>query len=165
VTFKKEDASVTKGFSRPRKLQAEVFTVETGNGKMYVTISSSDGYPIEVFLQVGKSGQVLNTFSEALGRVVSIALQNGVALEDITKTLININSDKPVWFRFEETDAKPSQILSVPDGLAKLLNRYYLEKPKLPQASCSGEVCPLCGQSTLQMVEGCKSCNCGFSEC
>jgi len=165
VTFKKEDASVTKGFSRPRKLQAEVFTVETGNGKMYVTISSADGRPIELFLQVGKSGQVLNTFSEALGRVISIALQNGVALEDIIKTLININSDKPVWFRFEETDAKPSQILSVPDGLAQLLQRYYLNKPSLPQTSCIGEVCPLCGQSTLQMVEGCKSCPCGFSEC
>lgn len=165
VTFKKEDASITKGFSRPRKLQAEVYTVETGNGKMYVTVSSSDGIPIEVFLQVGKSGQVLNTFSEALGRVISIALQNGVALEDLIKTLININSDKPVWFRFEETDAKPSQILSVPDGLAQLLQRYYLQKPTLPQASCSGEVCPLCGQSTLQMIEGCKTCQCGFSEC
>ena len=166
VTFKKEDVSVTTGFHRPRKLQAEVFTVDTGNGKMYVTISSSNGIPIEVFLQVGKSGQVLNTFSEALGRVVSIALQNGVALEDIIKTLININSDKPVWFRFEEIDAKPVQILSVPDGLAKLLQRYYIDQQPLPaQVTCAGELCPLCGQDSVQMIEGCKTCQCGFSEC
>jgi len=166
VTFKKDDVlSTVKEFSRPRKLQAEVYTVETGNGKMYVTVSSSNGRPIEVFLQVGKSGQVLNTFSEALGRVISIALQNGVSLEDIVKTLININSDKPVWFRFEETDAKPTQILSVPDGLAQLLQRYYLNRPTLPKSSCLGEICPVCGQTTLQMIEGCKSCPCGFSEC
>jgi ribonucleoside-diphosphate reductase alpha chain len=166
VTFKKEDISVTTGFSRPRKLQAEVFTVDTGNGKMYVTISSSNGIPIEVFLQVGKSGQVLNTFSEALGRVVSIALQNKVSLEDIIKTLININSDKPVWFRFEETDSKPVQILSVPDGLAKLLQRYYIDQQPLPaQITCAGELCPLCGQDSVQMIEGCKTCQCGYSEC
>jgi ribonucleoside-diphosphate reductase alpha chain len=165
VTFKKEDASVTTGFSRPRKLQAEVFTVDTGNGKMYVTVSSSNGEPIEIFLQIGKSGQVLNTFSEALGRVVSIALQNGVALDDIVKTLININSDKPVWFRFEDTDAKPSQILSAPDGLAQLLDRYYLRKEPVEQAEYTGIACPRCGQNTLQMIEGCKSCSCGFSEC
>jgi len=165
VTFKKEDVSVTTGFFRPRKLQAEVFTVDTGNGKMYVTISSSNGIPIEVFLQVGKSGQVLNTFSEALGRVVSIALQNGVALEDIIKTLININSDKPVWFRFEETDSKPVQILSVPDGLAQLLQRYYVNQQPQAQLTCAGELCPLCGQNTIQMIEGCKTCQCGFSEC
>jgi ribonucleoside-diphosphate reductase alpha chain len=165
VTFKKEDISVTTGFSRPRKLQAEVFTVDTGNGKMYVTISSSNGIPIEVFLQVGKSGQVLNTFSEALGRVVSIALQNKVSLEDIIKTLININSDKPVWFRFEETDSKPVQILSVPDGLAKLLQRYYIDQPQPAQVTCAGELCPLCGQDSVQMIEGCKTCQCGFSEC
>jgi ribonucleotide reductase alpha subunit len=166
VTFKKEDISITTGFDRPRKLQAEVFTVDTGNGKMYVTVSSSNGIPIEVFLQVGKSGQVLNTFSEALGRVVSIALQNGVALEDIIKTLININSDKPVWFRFEEIDAKPVQILSVPDGLAKLLQRYYIDQQPLPaQITCAGDLCPLCGQNSVQMIEGCKTCQCGFSEC
>jgi ribonucleoside-diphosphate reductase alpha chain len=165
VTFKKEDVSVTTGFFRPRKLQAEVFTVDTGNGKMYVTISSSNGVPIEVFLQVGKSGQVLNTFSEALGRVVSIALQNGVSLEDIIKTLININSDKPVWFRFEETDSKPVQILSVPDGLAQLLQRYYVNQQPQAQVTCAGELCPLCGQNTIQMIEGCKTCQCGFSEC
>jgi len=165
VTFKKEDVSVTKGFSRPRKLQAEVFTVDTGNGKMYVTVSSSNGEPIEIFLQIGKSGQVLNTFSEALGRVVSIALQNGVSLEDIVKTLININSDKPVWFRFEETDAKPSQILSAPDGLAQLLSKYYLNTESTGQAVVTGNTCPKCGQNTLQMIEGCKSCPCNFSEC
>ncbi len=166
VTFKKEDVSITTGFSRPRKLQAEVFTVDTGNGKMYVTISASNGMPIEVFLQVGKSGQVLNTFSEALGRVVSIALQNGVALEDIVKTLININSDKPVWFRFEEIDAKPVQILSVPAGLAKLLQRYYIDQqPQPAQVTCAGELCPLCGQDSVQMIEGCKTCQCGYSEC
>jgi ribonucleoside-diphosphate reductase alpha chain len=166
VTFKKEDVSVTTGFARPRKLQAEVFTVDTGNGKMYVTISSSNNEPIEIFLQVGKSGQVLNTFSEALGRVVSIALQNKVALEDIIKTLININSDKPVWFRFEETDAKPVQILSVPDGLAKLLQRYYIDQqPQPAQITCAGELCPLCGQDSVQMIEGCKTCQCGYSEC
>ena len=131
---------------------------------MYVTICDYNGKPLEIFIHIGKSGQMVNTFTEALGRVISIAFQNGVPVEQISKTLININSDKVNWFRFEESDKKPDQILSIPDGIAKLLNRYYTGMNKY-EGELECEICPECGES-LNATEGCYSCtSCGYSKC
>lgn len=161
IKFRRESET----FKRPTRLKAETFTLDTGNGKMYVTVSSTGTNPVEVFIQIGKSGQVLNTFSEALGRTISIALQNNVPLTSIIKTLMGINSDKPTWSRLDENDMKPVQILSVPDGLAQLLERYYLNDGKNGSEHI-GEICPKCNQKSLMNIEGCSTClNCGFSKC
>lgn len=164
ITFTKENKIITE-FERPSKLNAEVFTIDTGNGKMYVTVSTIEGKPIEIFLHIGKSGQLLSNFSEALGRTISIALQHGVPVESIVRTLLGINSDHPTWYRFEESDIKPSQILSVPDGIAQLLDRYYIKNEK-DDTPFMGDICPSCQRSTLLMIEGCKTCtNCAYSAC
>jgi ribonucleoside-diphosphate reductase alpha chain len=154
-----------KEFKRPNRMNSDTFTVETGNGKMYVTISDDDGHPLEVFLFLGKSGQILNTFSEALGRVLSLALQNGVPVGALTKTLRGINCDTIAWHRFEDNDERPTQILSIPDGIAKLLDRYYLgQKERHTNGTISGEICPKCGLN-MKATEGCFACICGHSKC
>jgi ribonucleoside-diphosphate reductase alpha chain len=133
---------------------------------MYVTVSDDDGKPVEVFLNLGKSGQILNTFTEGIGRVISLALQQNVSLEKVTKTLSGINSDTIAWHRFEDTDARPAQILSIPDGIAKLLDKYYLNKDVAPETNGhdSSEICSKCGQMMVA-TEGCFSCSCGYSKC
>ena len=150
-------------FIRPSKLSADVFKIGTGNGTLYTTVSSSNGKPMELFLQIGKSGQVMNTLSEAVGRLTSVALQGGVPVKSIVKTLIGINSDKPVWNRIDENDLKPTQILSIPDGLAQLLDRYYSDNAFNGKSS-EAEKCPECGMS-IMMIEGCSTCTCGYSKC
>jgi ribonucleoside-diphosphate reductase alpha chain len=163
ITFKEEKENI-KFFSRPGKLSSNTFKIETGNGTMYITISDYNGKPLEVFMHLGKSGQVWNTFAEGLGRIISIALQKGVEVKEIVKTLININSDRPVWFRFEETDKKPEQILSIPDAIAKVLKRYYLNEKHIVH-ELSDVVCEKCGEKMLP-YEGCFNClNCGNSKC
>jgi len=166
ITFSnKEKTEVVSNFKRPTKLLAVRHEVETGNGKMYVTVSSHNGKPVEIFLSMGKSGQLFNTFCEALGRTLSIALQHGTPVAAIIKTLDGINSDRPNWFRFEETDKKPTQILSIPDAIAKLLKRYYVDI-KEAEVSDSGDLCPKCGLYTVVMIEGCSTCTaCGESKC
>jgi ribonucleoside-diphosphate reductase alpha chain len=161
VTFSKEKK---KGpFERPKTLDSKTHVVETGNGKMYVTVSHYKGKPLELFIFLGKSGQILNTLSEAMGRVISIGLQQGVPVEEITKTLININSDKMVWYRFEDTDQRPTQILSIPDGVAKLLDRYYTGVKY--NGELGGEICEKCG-NFMTAMEGCFNCPaCGHSKC
>lgn len=167
ITFtNKEKTVVASNFDRPSKLQANVHIIETGNGKMYVTVSTHNGRAVEIFLSMGKSGQLFNTFCEALGRTVSIALQHGTPLEAIIKTLEGINSDRPTWFRFEETDKKPSQILSIPDAIAQLLERYYKAGEKDVELDTNGELCQKCGRYTVVMIEGCSTCTaCGESKC
>ena len=115
---------------------------------------------------MGKSGQLFNVFSEALGRIMSISLQHGVPVDVIVKTMIGINSDRPVWFRFDDSDKKPEQILSMPDGLAKLLQRYYSNSNKKEISDNQGELCTKCGTYSVRMVEGCQVCsNCDESKC
>jgi len=163
VTFKKEDKVVlSKEFNRPNRLNAEVIKLDTGNGTMYVTISSIEGKPVELFVSMGKSGQVMNTLCESLGRMVSISLQNGVPVKSIVKTLQGINSDSPVWVRLEDTDKKPSQILSIPDGIAQILDRFYGDC--FYNGGDPNKKCPKCG-GTVMMIEGCMTCNCGYSKC
>ncbi len=163
VTFKEEEKTGMLPFDRPNVLDSKTHIVETGNGKMYITVSHYEGKPVEIFFNLGKSGQILNTLTEALGRIISIGLQSGVPVEEITKTLININSDKMVWWRFEPTDKKPTQILSIPDGVAKLIDRYY--SGMRYKGELSGEICDKCGNSMTAM-EGCFNCPaCGHSKC
>jgi ribonucleoside-diphosphate reductase alpha chain len=162
VTFT-EEKKKHEEFDRPKVLDAKTHVVETGNGKMYVTVSHHKGKPLEIFIFLGKSGQILNTLTEAMGRVISIGLQQGVPVEEITKTLININSDKMVWYRFEDTDQRPTQILSIPDGVAKLLDRYYTGVRY--NGELGGEICEKCG-NFMTAMEGCFNCPaCGHSKC
>lgn len=165
IDFSSKDDNKSHEFNRPRKLTADTHVLETGNGKIYVIVSKHNNKPVEVFMNMGKSGQTFNVFSEALGRVMSIALQHGVPLEDITKTMIGINSDRPHWFRFEETDIKPAQILSIPDGIAQLLERHYLNKRTINDPDLY-EMCTKCGSYSLIYSEGCQVCQaCGESKC
>jgi ribonucleotide reductase alpha subunit len=166
ITFSKNGTEVKSNFSRPNKLVADTHVLETGNGKMYVIVSKHNGKPVEIFMNMGKSGQLFNVFTESLGRVISIALQHGVPMEEIIKTMIGINSDRPTWFRFDETDQKPVQILSIPDGIAKLLQRFYTNDIKDDNIDGLYELCPKCGTYSLVIIEGCKVCqNCGESAC
>jgi ribonucleoside-diphosphate reductase alpha chain len=166
VTFTKTPEGDKKViFNRPTKLTANVHTVETGNGKLYITVSAYNGKPVEVFMNMGKSGQTFNVFSEALGRTISIALQQGVSVDDLIATLSGINSDRVAWYRFEETDKKPTQILSIPDALAKLLQRYYTGKTET-ESTGTGSLCDKCGTYSVMKIEGCAVCqNCGESRC
>ena len=178
VTFRKEqgdgvvdihEAIKNLKIERPKRLSGETHTLDTGDGKMYVTVNSTKEKPIELFVEVGKAGQSMKVMSEAMGRVVSIALQHRVPIDEIVKTLKGLDSSNSVWYRFEEHDAKPSQILSIPDGVAQLLDRFYINTDKdnlefLNGSSLSS--CPKCGSKAYLEVEGCGVCQiCGHSTC
>jgi len=178
VTFRKEEGKPVEDIHqvlanlkipRPKRLSGETHTVETGNGKMYVTINSANRKPVEVFIEVGKAGQTMKVMSEALGRIVSIALQHRVPVDEVIKTLKGLDSSSPVWYRFEDDDHKPVQIFSIPDGLAQLLERYYINIDKDNLEFLNGSslsACIKCGIRAYLETEGCGVCqNCGFSNC
>ncbi|MCL2389907.1 MAG: vitamin B12-dependent ribonucleotide reductase [Endomicrobia bacterium] len=175
--------------TRPKKTMGFTFLMHTGCGKMYVTINEDEQGACELFTQLGKSGGCTSSQSEAVARMISLALRSGVNQQDIINQLKGIRCPSP-------TLAEGGAILSCADAVAKALEAYAKEKqtPALfteevinsepyapveensrPSASYSSDIknnfsgscpqCPECGEM-LTFSEGCVVCrDCGYSKC
>jgi len=145
-------------FDRPARLtgftDAVKLTLPTGEKRgFYVTVNKQDGLPVEVFITSGKAGDEANADSEALGRVVSIALQYGVPASALVKTLRGINGG--MYGTYEGR-----LVASRADLIAVALETAGAENVLL-----RGQGCPDCG-APLRFEEGCMKCeSCGYSKC
>ena len=145
-------------FDRPSRLtgftDAVKLTLPTGEKRgFYVTVNKQDGLPVEVFITSGKAGDEANADSEALGRVVSIALQYGVPAEALVKTLRGINGG--MYGTYEgRLVASRADLIAV-----------ALETAGVENVLQRGQGCPDCG-APLRFEEGCMKCeSCGYSKC
>ena len=103
---------------RPDSLSGVTQRVETGYGKLYVTINEDEaGRPFELFANIGHSGGYTNSFTEALAKVISTALRSGVDPEEVVDELQGTRSPKVAWDKGE-------QIQSIPDAIGTALRRY-----------------------------------------
>ncbi len=103
---------------RPDTLSGVTQRVETGYGKLYVTVNEDDdGKPFELFANIGHSGGYTNSFTEALAKVISTALRSGVDPVEIVDELHGTRSPKVAWDKGE-------QIQSIPDAIGTALRRY-----------------------------------------
>jgi ribonucleoside-diphosphate reductase alpha chain len=145
---------------RPETLHGITNKIKTGFGNLYVTtINTHNGRPFEVFAQIGKSGYDTMADTEAICRMVSLALRSGVDVEDIIEQLRGIGGDSPVF-------GSGGLIRSVPDAIAKVLHRHFGNGQKLKaQTDLSILNCPDCN-GKLKTESGCIVCpDCGFSRC
>jgi len=157
-----EFLKVTK--ERPETLEGFTTRMKTGMGNLYVTVTEYNCQPFEVFATIGKSGRSTTAKTEAIGRLVSLALRSGVSVEKIVNQLKGIGGEHPV---FQEGGL----VLSIPDAISRILEKRYLSedaayrKKKKFENSLRGEICPDCGQ-TISFEEGCMTCHfCGFTKC
>jgi len=182
----RERGDVTQGVTR---------RVRTGCGNLYVTINEDETGPVEIFSQMGKAGGCAASQSEAISRLVSLALRSHIAPEAIVRELMGISCHRIVW-------QGGSRILSCADAIGRTLEWYIHRNgdalplqaidailPVEPEAgedrsedlphhgSAStrreGDVmenlagaCPSCG-GPLKYESGCVACalDCGYSEC
>lgn len=144
---------------RPDVVQGFTQKVQTGLGTMYLTVNEVDGQPFEVFATIGKSGRSITAKAEAIGRLVSLALRSGVAVNDIIGQIKGIGGEHPV-FRGK------GLLLSIPDAIAWVLEKRYLKNaPQKPQLDIEPQRCPECDEMLL-FQEGCLICPaCGYSKC
>jgi ribonucleoside-diphosphate reductase alpha chain len=147
---------------RPDTLEGFTTKMVTGMGNLYVTVTEYEGKPFEVFATIGKSGKSTTAKTEAIGRLVSLALRSGVPVEKIIEQLKGICGEHPVF-------SKDGLVLSIPDAISRVLEkRYVKDKPARGhkyENSLLGETCPECGQ-TISFEEGCMTCHfCGFTKC
>ncbi|HKK28575.1 MAG TPA: vitamin B12-dependent ribonucleotide reductase [Gemmatimonadota bacterium] len=107
---------------RPDVLTGRTRKIESPLGTMYVTINEDQqGRPFEVFVALGKAGGAAMADAEAIGRLISLALRSGVPLRQLHKQLRGISSDRAVGFG-------DKKVLSSPDAIAQILERYLEEK-------------------------------------
>jgi len=158
LTFDGDSEKAVKIVPRPRPRMTKGLTerIQTGCGKLYVTVNSDGEGVCEVFAQMGKTGGCASSQIEAAGRLVSLALRSGIQPDAIIKQLIGIRCPSPSW-------QNGKMVLSCPDAMAQVLKHItrstYDEKEALPSA------CPECG-ATMAHEEGCLICHeCGFSKC
>nr|WP_198004834.1 vitamin B12-dependent ribonucleotide reductase [Rubrobacter xylanophilus] len=145
---------------RPRTLSGVTKKIRTGHGPLYVTMNDDEFGPRECFIVLGKPGGTASAFSDALGRMISLALKHGATPAEISHQLKGIQDGHPAG-------VGPNAVLSVPDGVAKAMAEHYLveeedaEARELPIIGA----CPDCG-SGLTRQEGCVVCHsCGYSKC
>lgn len=181
---------VKKERTRPKRVIGSTLLMHTGCGKMYVTINEDSEGVFEVFTQLGKSGGCTATQSEAIARLISLALRSRVETSRIIEQLKGIRCPSP-------TLTEGGAILSCPDAIAKALESYISEKEmpnlfndskssnstssaaktekkvetKVYKTKASGNSegtcpqCPECGEM-LEFAEGCVVCkSCGYSKC
>jgi ribonucleoside-diphosphate reductase alpha chain len=184
-----ELAEEKKPRKRPAFTQGVTQKIPTGCGNLYITINEDEEGICEVFSTMGKSGGCASSQSEAVSRMVSLALRSGVAIDAIVKQVKGIRCPSPAW-------GEGGNILSCPDAIARALERYLKDHrnarrsegkeasaeteavlPTVPYVSSdctSGDntnhlglcpECPDCG-GLLEFGEGCAVCRgCGFSKC
>ena len=112
---------------RPAVLKGHTRQIESPLGTMYVTINEDDqGRPFEVFVALGKTGGAAMADAEAIGRLCSLALRSGISLRDVHKQLRGISSDRAVGLG-------ASKVLSGPDAIAQVIERYLEEKEGIQQ--------------------------------
>ncbi len=166
---------------RPELTRGVTRRVRTGCGNLYVTINEDEHGPVEIFSQMGKAGGCAASQSEAISRMVSLALRSHVHPLEIASELKGISCHRLAW-------QNGTRILSCADAMGKALewhlkngdtdNDERLENEpdttivakensgSLPLINNLAGACPFCG-GPLKYESGCVSCalECGYSEC
>ncbi len=131
----------------------------------FITVNSdAAGAPREVFIVSGKAGDEANGDSEALGRVVSIALQYGVPAGALVSTLRGISGGMFGTYQGRIVTSK-ADLIAV--ALETAVPGAEVEAPKVVAARQAEGACPHCG-GEMRMAEGCQTCTnpaCGWSRC
>ncbi len=158
---REQEGFMTAVKERPETLQGFTTKMVTGLGTLYVTVTEYEGRPFEVFATIGKSGGSTTAKTEAIGRLVSLALRSGVRVEKIIDQLKGIGGEHPVF-------QKGGLVLSIPDAISRVLEKRYMQDnhhTSKNKKSLLGETCPECGE-TISFEEGCMTCHfCGFTKC
>jgi len=182
-------------FRRPRDraliTKGATLKMKTGCGNLYVTINEDEEGLFEVFATMGKAGGCAASQSEAISRLVSLALRSRIDSKAIIRQLKGIRCPNPTLWT-------GGPIYSCPDAIGKAMERYLQSKEERaplgetktiesfgesqgrnpgPNNALNslhvreGEntwmmgICPDCG-SPLFYEEGCAVCRiCAFSKC
>jgi len=160
---------------RPSRVTGPCYKVKTNDGPLYVDIHFNNEEEIcEMMLQLGDGfTDTEKGLANWCARIISKALQYGMPYDEIVKqgastefeTKSRAYPGRVFWF---QTNGKPRAYRSIPEVVSDILiqevNRVAFDGEDEPQPEQSEQRCESCG-GQLMYVEGCLSCECGYSKC
>ena len=120
----------------PEGVQGVTFRQQTMVGTARITINEADGEPFETIIVLGKGGMDITADSEAIGRLISLYLRTPSPISNMKKLglvveqLSGIGGAQPFGFG-------PNKVLSLPDAMAKALERYLHAKAAAEQGEAA----------------------------
>jgi ribonucleoside-diphosphate reductase alpha chain len=150
---------------RPEVVSGRTTRMETGCGNLYVTTNDTEEGPFELFAHIGKTGGCAASQTEAIGRLVSLALRSGVEPRAVARQLRGVRCPYPSWNRGHK-------VLSCADAIGQALEGYLdATRPVEPAGDALDRAerlagnCVECG-NVLEFEGGCAVCRvCGYSRC
>jgi ribonucleoside-diphosphate reductase alpha chain len=166
---------------RPSQTAGVTRRIRTGEGTLYITINEDENGLCEVFTTIGKAGGNAAAQSEAISRLISLALRSGLDPHAIVRQLKGISGPNPTW-----EDGR--LILSTPDAIGKALDDYLQEREismnedhidtagnNRPFITLAQDeeltddgllICTKCHNHSVVNEGGCLTCReCGWSKC
>ena len=161
--------------NRPSITEGKTRRMRTGDGTLYVTVNEDENGLCEVFTAIGKAGGTVAAQTEAISRLISLALRSGVDPNSIINQLKGISGPNPTW-------EDGQLILSTPDAIGRALEVFVNgdspsqekksqfeiaeENPPRGKAREYGQHCSECDGSGIINEGGCLVCkDCGWSKC
>lgn len=110
---------------RPMMVHGATYRIDTPVGRAYITINTNEnGDPLEVFINVGKTGTDVYALAEGLGRTISLLLRTATNLtprekvKKVVDELQGIGGGRALGFGKDK-------IRSLPDAVAKALAMHF----------------------------------------
>ena len=170
-----ENAEMKTARNRPSITEGKTRRMRTGDGTLYVTVNEDENGLCEVFTAIGKAGGTVAAQTEAISRLISLALRSGIDPNSIINQLKGISGPNPTW-------EDGQLILSTPDAIGRALETFVNgdspsqekksqfeiaeQNPTQKQAREYGQHCSECDGSGIVNEGGCLVCkDCGWSKC
>jgi ribonucleoside-diphosphate reductase alpha chain len=182
-----ENKNKLKKLERPIVRYGKTIEVKTPVGLLFITINDYKDKPLEVFLTLGKGGQLNNILLDTLARSISAGLQYNIPLESYIKSFKDTTGNS-FWSKIGNDHSQSHK--SIIDMMATVFERHISElkskdlsiienneiqqdeKDKIKinkNIKSKYEICPECFEETLNLnYGGCKSgicIECGYSAC
>ncbi len=109
--------------TRPDAMQGITYKMNTAYGNLYVTVNEDGQGPFEVFAAMGKAGGFFSAQTEAITRMISLALRSNVAIEEIISQLKGIRGP-------DVSFSDGGVVFSLPDAIAKILEKHIKRNDK-----------------------------------
>ncbi len=159
----------------PAVIDGHTYRVDTPAGTTRIVINESEGEPFEVFLLLGRAGSEVQSFMEALGRIMSVFLRTDSRIPARRRLRLIADQLQGIGGA-NQMGLGPGRVLSVVDALGQILNRHLNGDtgesggPAFQVAASRGkdgaDLCPQCGSPSFVHEEGCAHCtSCGYSRC